>query len=195
MAPAPPTRREVLILAVLLVVLIFLGNSDTSPSTPELKSPPPQSTNTSLHEAYTPHPIDTRLTWGSSPPPETTIVAHVPGLFPSFPKMSSLLILVAGWTVFDKLYIFKGVVYIVSDDRSAIPDVQFIYSKALFIKEGKEAEQSRLPTQEEIRVISTKEAKKLFGTGAHIIDGVTVRLSRYFSLLFVNTLINPLSSS
>src|SRR6266567_6432140 len=101
MAPAPPTRREVLILAVLLAVLIFLGNSDTPPSIPELKSPPPQQTNlstTPVHETHTPHPIDTRLTWGSSPPPETTIVAHVPGLFPSFPKTLPLLILVTGWT-------------------------------------------------------------------------------------------------
>jgi hypothetical protein len=92
--------------------------------------------------------------------------------------------LLIGWTVFDKLYILKGVVYIVSDHRSSIPDVRFIYSKALFILEGKEAEQSRLPTQEDIRVISTKEAKKLFGTGAQIIDGVTVRSVSLFFFTF-----------
>jgi hypothetical protein len=59
-----------------------------------------------------------------------------------------------------------------------------MYSKALFIKEGTEAEHSRLPTQKEIRVISTKEAKKLFGTGAQIIDGVTVRFVSPYSLAF-----------
>lgn len=94
MASAPPTRREVLILAVLLAVLIFLGNSDSSPSIPERNSPPPPPTNSSatpLHEAYTLKPIDTRLTWGSSPPPETTIVAHVPGLFPSFQNTPLLI--------------------------------------------------------------------------------------------------------
>ena len=175
MAPAPPTRREVLILTVLLALLIFLGNSDPSSST---SRPPPKPTNSSstpLHQPYTPHPIDTRLTWSSSPPPETTIVAHVPGWFPNLPQTLLFLIFLTGWTVFDKLYLFKGVLYIVSDHPSSVPDVQFIYSKALFILEGKEAEQSRLPTEKEIRVISTREAKRLFGIGAQIIDGVTVR--------------------
>lgn len=52
-----------------------------------------------------------------------------------------------------------------------------MYSKGLFIENGKEAEASRLPTNEDIQVISTKEAKKLFGTGAQIMDGVSVRLA------------------
>jgi len=92
-----------------------------------------------------------------------------------FTNILLLFILFLGWTVFDKLYLVKGVLYIVSDRPSFVPDVRFIYSKALFIKEGQAAEQSRLPTQDEIRVISTKEAKRLFGTGAQTIDGVTVR--------------------
>jgi len=86
---------------------------------------------------------------------------------------------VAGWTIFDRLYIYKGVVYIVADDASKVPDVQFIYSKALYIEEGAKAEEARLPTDEDIRVINTLEAKRLFGTGAQIIDGMNVR---WFSL-------------
>lgn len=80
----------------------------------------------------------------------------------------------AGWTIFDKLYILKGVVYVVTDEPDKAPDIQFMYSKALFIDPGAEAEAARLPTDKEIRIISTKEAKQLFGTGAQIIDGVTV---------------------
>jgi hypothetical protein len=81
---------------------------------------------------------------------------------------------VPGWTIFDRLYIFKGVVYIVSDDETSLPDKQFILSRGIRIKEGQEAELDRLPTDEDIRVISTEEAKQLFGSSASIIDGVTV---------------------
>jgi hypothetical protein len=80
-----------------------------------------------------------------------------------------------GWSIFDKLYIFKGVVYIVTDEPSTIPNVTDIYSKGLFIENGDAAVLSRLPTDEDIRIISTKQANKLFGSGAFIMDGVTVR--------------------
>ncbi|KDR82602.1 hypothetical protein GALMADRAFT_57116 [Galerina marginata CBS 339.88] len=156
MALAPPTRREVLLVAVLLVFLFFITGTP-QPPVPDSVVQTTNLTSESPVEAQSPSPIDTRLTWGSSSPPETKVVVHVPG-----------------WTLFDKLYILKGVVYIVADHPSSVPDVQFIYSKALPIKEGKEAELSRLPTKDEIQVISTKEAKKLFGTGAQTIDGVTL---------------------
>ncbi|KAG6837606.1 hypothetical protein H0H93_006127 [Arthromyces matolae] len=79
-----------------------------------------------------------------------------------------------GWTVLDKLYIFKGVVYIVSDEPSKLPNVTHIYSKGHFIENGKDAVAGRLPTDEDIRVITTKEAKRLFGTGAHLLDGASI---------------------
>jgi hypothetical protein len=59
-----------------------------------------------------------------------------------------------------------------------------MYSKGLPISEGKEAEDSRLPTAEDIQIISSKQAKTLFGTGAQIIDGVTVS-SRLFTVSFL----------
>lgn len=83
-----------------------------------------------------------------------------------------------GWTIFDRLYVYKGIVYIVSDDASTIPDVQFIYSKGHDIKPGAAAEEKRLPTDNEIRAINTKEARRLFGTGAQLIDGVNVSAAR-----------------
>jgi len=142
MSPSPPTRREVLILIILLFSLLSLSNLN-KPSTPFFSSP-------SLAD------IDTRFSWKSSPVPETTIIAHAPG-----------------WTIFDKLYIFNGVVYIVTDDLSTIPEIQFIYSKGIFILPGKANELLRLPTEEDIRVISPSQAKQLFGSGIQTIDGFT----------------------
>jgi len=66
------------------------------------------------------------------------------------------------------------VVYIVTNSPTKVPNVTTIYSKGFFIENGEEEVASRLPTDEDIRVISPTEAKTLFGTGAHILDGVTV---------------------
>ena len=91
---------------------------------------------------------------------------------------------ITGWTIFDRLYIFKGVVYIVSDSHSTIPDVQFIYSKGIRIQPGTKAEEERLPTDREIRVITTQEARRLFGTGAQLIDGTNVSFDTpYYCLI------------
>ncbi|EFI27191.1 hypothetical protein CC1G_15016 [Coprinopsis cinerea okayama7 len=191
MASAAPTKREILIVTTLLIIFLLFSNLKTSPAdllaatrlvsrpttfdeggdgSAVLVGKPPI-----LDIPERPHqPFGTRLTWdsgassggdsgkggkaagaGSGRPPETKIVAHTPG-----------------WTIFDRLYILKGVVYIVSDEPTSVPDVQFIYSKGLYIQNGAAAEESRLPTDKEIRVISTYEAKRLFGTGAQVIDGV-----------------------
>ncbi|KAJ7920850.1 hypothetical protein B0H13DRAFT_2420400 [Mycena leptocephala] len=79
----------------------------------------------------------------------------------------------ARWSIIDQLYIFKGVVYIVSNDPHKIPDLSAIYSKGVDIEVGEEAEMARLPDDTDIRIISTTEARALFGTGAQILDGVT----------------------
>lgn len=94
-----------------------------------------------------------------------------------------------GWTIFDKLYILNGTVYIVSNDPNDIPDVRYMYSKGIDITN--EDHDRRLPTASDIQVITAKEAAKLFGTGAHIIDGVSVRSTR--SLLCLS-LLNYISS-
>lgn len=92
-----------------------------------------------------------------------------------------------GWTIFDKLYVHNGVVYIVSDDPEKTPDVQFMYSKGIHVENGPEEEASRLPTDEDIRVVSSKEARRLFGTGAQLLDGVNVCV---FHFLTLHTVIN-----
>jgi hypothetical protein len=180
-----PTPREVVLVTLLFVFLLIFNSSQY-----------PLETHADKFQNYTalsatplsvtlqrerPQRLRTRLTWGGSSPYDTNIVAHVPGMqiFPLLMILEPLIRPVAmpGWTIFDRLYVHRGVVYIVSDKPSEVPDLQFVYSKAYRILNGVDNELARLPTDEEIRVISTQKAKELFGTGAQIIDGVTV--SRY----------------
>jgi len=176
MAPAPPTRREVLIVAILLAVITFFASHEPPPSI-EVGDTLSSWGGPHQLESHKPRPIDSVITWGPSRPPETTIVAHVPGLsLPSFECCHVFLIFFAiGWTLFEKLYVFKGVIYIITDYPSNVPDIQFISSKGVPIRQGKE--ESRLPTPNDIQVISTKSAKRLFNAkGAQVIDGFSVRL-------------------
>jgi hypothetical protein len=78
----------------------------------------------------------------------------------------------------DQLYIFKGVIFIVTDTPSTIPDLSFICSKGIFVLPGRENELLRLPTEENIRIISPEQAKQLFRSGIETIDGITVRFTR-----------------
>ena len=162
MAPSPPTGREVLILITLLISLVFLSNSN-APSSPLFSHP---ILNTS-------HVV---VPWQPTTVPETTVVTHAPGRL-SFLSLQ-LHLHRTGWTMFDHLYIFKGVVYIVTDSPSTIPDLSFIYSKGINIAPGRENELLRLPTDEDIRVISSTQAKQLFGSDIQTMDGNTVRFTR-----------------
>lgn len=82
---------------------------------------------------------------------------------------------ITGWTILDRLYVFKGVVYLVTTDKENMPDIDALYSKAIFILPGKEAEDSRLPGDDDIRIVTPAQAKTIFGTkGAGVIDGLTV---------------------
>jgi len=188
MAPAPPTGREFLIVAILLAVLVFplVYESSLVPSFSQvIKSA--ETTNTTHTSSLLPlntdehghGPLGAAMNWGSAAPPETTVVAHVPGeltpfllLFPQNYQRTN-----TGWTLFEKLYIYRGIVYIVSDHPSSLPDVQFILSKGIPILLGAEEEEGRLPTENEIKVITSQESKKLFGgTSAQVIDGFSVRI-------------------
>ena len=181
MGTAPPTKREILLVTLLLSSFLLFINFRNSaddilhsarvlrnPSSSSHSDSSSSSTNNNtltrpktkppiLDVASYPHqPFRTRITWETSKDvPQTKIVAHVPG-----------------WTIFDRLYTYKNTIYIVSDDPTSIPSPQFILSKALYIENGAAAEESRLPTDKEMRVISTLEARRLFGSGAQIIDGV-----------------------
>ncbi|KAK0201630.1 hypothetical protein DFS33DRAFT_1348883 [Desarmillaria ectypa] len=155
MSPSPPTRREFAIVCLLLVsVLYFFSSARSRVQTVPL---------TSLEDITIAQPSNNaapspgaQLIWGASAVPQTQLISHVPG-----------------WTIFDKLYLYNGTIYVVCDDPQNIPDVSRFYSKGLRILNGKEAEDSRLPTKEDIQIISSKEANALFGVAAQVIDGVT----------------------
>lgn len=91
--------------------------------------------------------------------PDTVIVAHVPG-----------------WTIFDRLYALNGTLYVVTDEPASVPDRSLMISTAVRIANGPVEVAKRIPTDKELKVISTADAKTLFGSGADVLDGVTVRL-------------------
>ncbi|KAF7346011.1 hypothetical protein MSAN_01827000 [Mycena sanguinolenta] len=155
-SPVTPTRRElVLVLALLLSILYYSNSSIHSSLVPAPVSPPLYTPSEFLNtlEEKDPRIYQPRLTWGNNEVPQTKVLANVPG-----------------WSIIDRLYIFKGVLYVVSDDPSSVPDVENMYSKGLEIFPGKEAEDSRLPGDEDIRIISTAEARKLFRNSFFVND-------------------------
>ena len=171
MAPsltAPPTAREIVLLLVLLIFLLVTTSNFTSSlesnqlgNYPFLQSPPRTDHNsTHTNDTVRPKRLGTVSSWtGSEKVPDTVVVAHVPG-----------------WTIFDRLYALNGTLYVVTDDPASVPDRNFIISTALRIANGPIEAAKRIPTDKELRVISTADAKTLFGSGADVLDGVTVRL-------------------
>ncbi|KIY43889.1 hypothetical protein FISHEDRAFT_52250 [Fistulina hepatica ATCC 64428] len=165
-----PTRREIVFILLLLACLLYMSESqrydqftDADVDSTDASHHMSASTSSSPLSTLAPAANDLRsassvLAWNTKGTvPETSIAAHVPG-----------------WTIFDRLYIYKAVVYIVCDNQEDIPEAKFIWSKGVFIENGEEALNARMPTEEDIRVINTKEAAALFGTGgAGIISGDT----------------------
>ncbi|TFY74287.1 hypothetical protein EWM64_g9724, partial [Hericium alpestre] len=84
-----------------------------------------------------------------------------------------LTVVLAGWTTFDNLYLLNGTLYLVTNEPHIIPDRKFMISKGIPIENGAEAEAARLPSDREMQIITQDEAKKLFGTGANRMQGVT----------------------
>ncbi|EMD31948.1 hypothetical protein CERSUDRAFT_119278 [Gelatoporia subvermispora B] len=78
-----------------------------------------------------------------------------------------------GWTIFDRLYILNGTVYVVTDSPDSIPERSRMISTAVQIKNGPVAEAARIPGDKEMQIISTNDALKLFGMEADRLDGVT----------------------
>lgn len=95
-------------------------------------------------------------------------------------------VLHSGWTVFEKLYIYKGIPYIITKTPEAVPDIQFIISKGVPIHSSKVDDPERLPTEADLKVVSPSEAKAIFGgSSAQVLDGNSVRLfhSRFLILI------------
>lgn len=79
----------------------------------------------------------------------------------------------------------NGTIYIVTDTPNKIPDRSLLTSTGCLIKNGPVEEAKRVPGDKEMRIIDPDEARRLFGTSAERLDGVSVRmpLSRSSRLL------------
>ena len=88
----------------------------------------------------------------------------------------------SGWTMFDQMYILNGTVYLVSDEPETFPDRKYMTSAGIDIENSPEMVVARQPTDKDMRIISTVEARKLFGTGANRVQGVTVRVLANFPM-------------
>jgi hypothetical protein len=158
-----PTPREIVISLLCLVSVLYLSASApshhvlTPVSAPSHDDQPVPFSALKNVEQQAPKHWETHLSWDSSNVPATRLVAHVPG-----------------WTVFDRLYVFKGVMYIISDDPGSLPALDAMISNGEWILPGREAEIARLPSNNDMKVISSREAKELFGGSAQIMDGVSV---------------------
>jgi hypothetical protein len=73
------------------------------------------------------------------------------------------------------MYIYNGTVYLVSDEPETLPDRKFMISSGVIIDASPENIAARMPTDKDMRIISSSAARKLFGTGANRVQGVTVR--------------------
>ena len=80
----------------------------------------------------------------------------------------------AGWTIFDKLYFVNGTFYVVTDNFEEVPERKLMISSGVFIENGKEAELRRLPSDKDMQIIDRDTARKMVGTQAERLDGVTV---------------------
>jgi hypothetical protein len=84
--------------------------------------------------------------------------------------------------MFDRLYFKDGTFYVVTDNPEEVPELKLVISSGVMLTSGAADEQKRLPTDKDMKIISTEDAKKLLGTQAERLDGVTVR-SSYHPLL------------
>lgn len=64
--------------------------------------------------------------------------------------------------------------FIVTDKPETFPEIRLITSSGYKVYNGAEEVAKREPSDRDMQVISTKEAKKLFGRFANRLDGVTV---------------------
>ncbi|CCM05354.1 uncharacterized protein FIBRA_07568 [Fibroporia radiculosa] len=165
MPPLAPTAREVVLLLVLLVALLTFSSTlpPYTTSINELVQPYAQSENVpstalnpSLESQYTLQSLNRPLSWDLSQVPETKIVVHVPG-----------------WTIFDRLYLLNGTLYVVTDHPQSIPDRSHMISNAIFIEDGPYYPEKHAPSDQEMRIIDTNEARRLFGLSAERLDGVS----------------------
>ncbi|KIM64039.1 hypothetical protein SCLCIDRAFT_116178 [Scleroderma citrinum Foug A] len=152
-----PTKREVLLLAIIFTFFVWAFSGDQRPLSIGLITAflPKQDL---FNEEIPVEDWRTRLSWSSESdvPPQTNIVLHAPG-----------------WTVFDNLYVANGTVFVVTNQPETVPPREMLISTGIELRNDAESVAARLPTNHEMRIISIEEARELFGDGATLVDGVT----------------------
>ncbi|QRV98017.1 transmembrane protein [Ceratobasidium sp. AG-Ba] len=107
---------------------------------------------------------DTEIQWTNGQVPETSILAHAPG-----------------WTIFDRLYMLNGTIYVVVSNTTEAPDRRMMTSSGYEVWNPPEEVAKREPTDKHMRIITPSEAAEIFGddgTNEHIgtatnVQGVT----------------------
>ena len=113
------------------------------------------------------------LVWGTGKVPTTEIRAHVPGkCFHCTYRQDDDH--APGWTIFDRLYLLNGTVFVVTDEPKSIPDRMLLTSSGFPIVNGPEGVANRTPTDNDMQIISPERASQLFGSFASRIDGASV---------------------
>jgi len=102
------------------------------------------------------HGVDARLEWDNDPVPESKLLRQAPG-----------------WTIIDRLYILNGTYFAVTDKPQDFPPIRLMVSSGYEVHNGAEEVAKREPTDKDMQIISTKQAKALFGRYANRLDGVT----------------------
>ncbi|KIO22119.1 hypothetical protein M407DRAFT_10077 [Tulasnella calospora MUT 4182] len=176
------TRRWLVYLASLFALFIVFAEVEVQE--PVKESKPLQKKERRITEVWNqPDPDDiipppllerTRLWWGTnvSAIPTTKIHRHVPG-----------------WTLMDNVYVFKGAMYIVSDnpEQDRIPQIQNMISSGKPIRKEPGDEHRREPTDQNMQVITSRRALQLFGQSVKRVEGTSFTIyepSQYFSTGF-----------
>ncbi|KAF8198546.1 hypothetical protein BJ912DRAFT_845371 [Pholiota molesta] len=76
---------------------------------------------------------------------------------------------VPGFNVFDRLYVWNGTIYAVTNDPKAFPPLKSILSRPV----NRQLNLNTDPTPQEMQIISPEDAKPLLGESAVVIDGVS----------------------
>lgn len=88
-------------------------------------------------------------------------------------SLTELLAHEPGWTIFEKLYLYAGSLYVVTNDPHVYPDMRLMTSTGLPANSDPGNEQAREPTGEELKFISPVEAEELWGDRVWRMDGMT----------------------
>ncbi|KAG9045903.1 hypothetical protein FS837_005442 [Tulasnella sp. UAMH 9824] len=162
------TRRWLVYLALLFVLFIIFAEVEVEQKVKEKK--PPQKKEHRITEVWNradpediiPPPLleRTRLWWGTnvSAIPTTNIHRHVPG-----------------WTLMDNVYVFRGAMYIVSDnpEQDRIPPIPNMISSGKPIRREPGDEHRREPTDQNMQVITSRRALQLFGRSVKRVEGTS----------------------